>query len=110
MAKDQNFGMRTICTAFYRFVGQLCDFHNRLELNIFKAENVISPCSQKRKTQVSMNETIRNKQILYKDGKITIDEFMSHAVFWVSKSRSLKLQQKNFENCSCEDSDKTLST
>ncbi len=26
---------------FYRFVGQLCDFHNSIELGIYKAENVI---------------------------------------------------------------------
>ena len=76
-----------------RFVGQLCEYHDSLALDIWKAENSLLPIRHQKKTQVFLNETIKTQKELFSKGNITINEYISQAIFWVCRASSKKLVQ-----------------
>jgi hypothetical protein len=43
-------------------------------------------------TQATLNDTIKAKKTLLKQGKITIEQYMGHAIYWACKSTCKKLQ------------------
>ena len=49
--------------------------------------------SASKKTQVFLNETIKTQKELFTKGNITINEYISQAIFWVCGASSKKLVQ-----------------
>ena len=88
----------------FRLTSQLIGLHNLQAFDIYKAENDTLPFAKKSKRQISTNDRIRENTKLLADGKISVETFMSRAIYWTipSNQKKLALDRTQFSQLTTE--------